>query len=192
MPEICRTPLEDTLLLMKDMGIKNVETFPFPTQPERNSIDAALHILTALGAVDKQKEITTLGRAMMHYPVGVRYAKMLVLALEKKEILGLMVGVISALTGRSPIIRPEELLMGGKKEEEEKEEEESSGWELRGLLTHRNPPVPREPAPLARRLVRRAVAAAAVRRVPPRALSVALLQAALPARKGAPSPPRSF
>lgn len=141
MPEICRTPLEDTLLLMKDMGIKNVETFPFPTQPERNSIDAALHILTALGAVDKQKEITTLGRAMMHYPVGVRYAKMLVLALEKKEILGLMVGVISALTGRSPIIRPEELLMGGKKEEEEKEEEEeeeeeeekkeeeSSGWE---------------------------------------------------------------
>ena len=117
MPEICRTPLEDTLLLMKDMGIKNVETFPFPTQPERNSIDAALHILTALGAVDKQKEITTLGRAMRHYPVGVRYAKMLVLALEKKEILGLMVGVISALTGRSPIIRPEELLMGGKKEE---------------------------------------------------------------------------
>ena len=108
MPEICRTPLEDTLLLMKDMGIKNVETFPFPTQPERNSIDAALHILTALGAVE--------------------------------EILGLMVGVISALPGRSPIIRPEELLMGGKKEEEEKEEEEeeeeeekkeeeSSGWE---------------------------------------------------------------
>ena len=201
MPEICRTPLEDTLLLMKDMGIKNVETFPFPTQPERNSIDAALHILTALGAVDKQKEITTLGRAMMHYPVGVRYAKMLVLALEKKEILGLMVGVISALTGRSPIIRPEELLMGGKKEEkeeeeeeeeEEKKEEESSGWELWSLLTHRNPPVPREPAPLARRLVRRAVAAAAVRRVPPRAFSVALLQAALPARKGAPSPPRSF
>ena len=88
--------------------------------------------------MDKQKEITTLGRAMMHYPVGVRYAKMLVLALEKKEILGLMVGVISALTGRSPIIRPEELLMGGKKEEkeeeeeeeeEEKKEEESSGWE---------------------------------------------------------------
>ena len=113
-----------------------------------------------------------------------------------------MVGVISALTGRSPIIRPEELLMGGKKEEkeeeeeeeeeEEKKEEESSGWELRGLLTHRNPPVPREPAPLARCLVRRIVAAAAVRRVPPRALSVALLQAALPARKGAPSPPRSF
>ena len=89
-PEICRTPLEDTLLLMKDMGIKNVETFPFPTLPEQGSIQAALQILVALGAVDKNKEISTLGRAMMKYPVGVRYAKMLVLAGEKKEILGLM------------------------------------------------------------------------------------------------------
>ena len=125
-PEICRTPLEDTLLLMKDMGIKNVETFPFPTLPEQGSIQAALQILVALGA-----EISTLGRAMMKYPVGVRYAKMLVLAGEKKEILGLMVGVIAALTGRSPIIRPEELMMRGKekKEEEEEEEEEEEGEE---------------------------------------------------------------
>lgn len=123
-PEICRTPLEDTLLLMKDMGIKNVETFPFPTLPEQGSIQAALQILVALGAVDKNKEISTLGRAMMKYPVGVRYAKMLVLAGEKKEILGLMVGVIAALTGRSPIIRPEELMMRGKEKKEEEEEEE--------------------------------------------------------------------
>ena len=125
-PEICRTPLEDTLLLMKDMGIKNVETFPFPTLPEQGSIQAALQILVALGAVDKNKEISTLGRAMMKYPVGVRYAKMLVLAGEKKEILGLMVGVIAALTGRSPIIRPEELMMRGKEKKEDQSINSSS------------------------------------------------------------------
>ena len=144
-PEICRTPLEDTLLLMKDMGIKNVETFPFPTLPEHGSIQAALQILVALGAVDKNKEISTLGRAMMKFPVGVRYAKMLVLAMEKREILELTVDVIAALTGRSPIIRPEELMMQGKEEKEEEEEEEekeeeekeeNSGWNVSvGLCT---------------------------------------------------------
>lgn len=143
-PEICRTPLEDTVLLMKDMGIKNIETFPFPTLPENGSISAAVGILKALGALHaKTGEISNLGKAMMKYPVGVRFAKMLVLAKDKKEILPFVVGVISALTGRSPIIRPEEVLMRGvpKKEgaeeepaeeqsddekEEEKEEEESS------------------------------------------------------------------
>ena len=40
-----------------------------------------------------------------------------------------MVGVIAALTGRSPIIRPEELMMRGKEKKEEEEEEEEEGEE---------------------------------------------------------------
>ena len=111
-PEVCRTPLEDTVLLMKDMGIKNVESFPFPTQPDATSLHAAVEILRALGAVDGSKdEITVLGKEMMKYPVGVRYAKMIVLARERENVLPLVVGIIAALTGRTPIIRPEELLM---------------------------------------------------------------------------------
>lgn len=132
-PEICRTPLEDTVLLMKNMGIKNIETFPFPSLPENGSISAAIEILKALGALNpRTKEISNLGKEMMKYPVGVRFAKMLVLAKDKKEVLPFVIGVICALTGRSPIIRPEELLMRGKSKEdedkkmekEEKEEEE--------------------------------------------------------------------
>lgn len=111
-PEVCRTPLEDTVLLMKDMGIKNVEAFPFPTQPDAASLHAAVEVLRALGAVDGAKdEITVMGKEMMKYPVGVRYAKMLVLARERENVLPLVVGIIAALTGRTPIIRPEELLM---------------------------------------------------------------------------------
>ena len=123
-PEICRSPLEDTLLFMKNMGIKNIESFPFPTLPEDGSISAALDILKALGAIDAQSGvITNLGKEMMKYPVGVRFAKMLVLAKDKKEVLPFVVGVISALTGRSPIIRPEEVLIRAKPSSKEEEEE---------------------------------------------------------------------
>ena len=93
-PEVCRTPLEDTVLLMKDMGIKNVEAFPFPTQPDAASLHAAVEVLRALGAVDGAKdEITVMGKEMMKYPVGVRYAKMLVLARERENVLPLVVGI---------------------------------------------------------------------------------------------------
>lgn len=121
-PEVCRTPLEDTVLLMKDMGIKNVESFPFPTQPDAASLHAAVEILRALGAVDGTKdEITVLGKEMMKYPVGVRYAKMIVLARERENVLPLVVGIIAALTGRTPIIRPEELLMRENRNENQTE-----------------------------------------------------------------------
>ena len=109
-PEICRTPLEDTVLLMKHMNIANIESFPFPSPPEKGSILAALSMLKALGALNDRNEISALGEEMMKYPVGVRYAKMVVLAQDRLEVLPLVVGIISALTGRSPIIRPEELL----------------------------------------------------------------------------------
>lgn len=124
-PEICRTPLEDTVLLMKDMGIKNVESFPFPTQPDAASLQVAIAVLRALGAVHGSgDDISVLGREMMKYPVGVRYAKMIVLAKERENVLPLVVGVIAALSGRTPIIRPEELLIRAKKSEENNEDDE--------------------------------------------------------------------
>lgn len=138
-PEICRTPLEDTVLLMKHMHIANIEGFPFPTSPGRDSILAALGVLKAIGAVRENDEISALGEEMMKYPVGVRYAKMVVVAQDTPAVLPLVIGVISALTGRSPVIRPEELLNRrlGKTEEskeeggEGEEEEEEDGTETK-------------------------------------------------------------
>lgn len=130
MPEICRTPLEDTVLLMKHMHIANIESFPFPSPPEKGSILAALSMLKALGAVNDHNEISAMGEEMMKYPVGVRYAKMVVLAQDKLEVLPLVVGVISALTGRSPIIRPEELLNRRLGRDESQENDSSSDSEV--------------------------------------------------------------
>ena len=128
-PEICRTPLEDTVLLMKHMNIANIESFPFPSPPEKGSILAALSMLKALGALNDRNEISALGEEMMKYPVGVRYAKMVVLAQYRLEVLPLVIGIISALTGRSPIIRPEELLNRRLGEEETGQEKDISSEE---------------------------------------------------------------
>ena len=120
-PEICRTPLEDTVLLMKHMRIANVENFPFPTMPEKDAISAAVTVLKAIGALTGKGDISALGEEMMKYPVGVRYSKMVVLAQDFPSVLPCVIGVICACSGRSPIIRPEELLnqrLGGKEEME--------------------------------------------------------------------------
>ncbi len=41
-PEITATPLEDVILQMKALGIKEIESFPFPTMPPRSSLLSAL------------------------------------------------------------------------------------------------------------------------------------------------------
>ena len=50
-PEILKTPLEDLILQMKSIGINNIESFPFPTSPEVQNMNAAIHLLVNIGAL---------------------------------------------------------------------------------------------------------------------------------------------
>jgi ATP-dependent RNA helicase DHX37/DHR1 len=50
-PEIARIPLEGTILHLKSMGIDDVARFPFPTPPDAVALQAALRLLTTLGAL---------------------------------------------------------------------------------------------------------------------------------------------
>ena len=121
---------------MKHMHIANVETFPFPTMPEKDAISAAVALLKAIGALTGKGEISALGEEMMKFPVGVRYSKMVVLAQDFPSVLPCIIGVICACSGRSPIIRPEEILnrrLGGKEEEaSESEKKNDEGEEMEG------------------------------------------------------------
>jgi hypothetical protein len=53
-PAILSTPLEDLLLQLKAMNIRDVESFPFPTQPSLLSLKKAQNMLIHLGALRSQ------------------------------------------------------------------------------------------------------------------------------------------
>ena len=93
LPEVITRPLEDVVLRMKSMHIRNVLNFPFPTPPDPQQIKAALKLLSDLGCIifDSNKmttstgrsistdesTITQLGQSCASLPLSVRYSKML-------------------------------------------------------------------------------------------------------------------
>ena len=49
-PEILKTPLDQTMLQLKSMGVEDLLRFPYVTQPPMSSIQASMKKLTILGA----------------------------------------------------------------------------------------------------------------------------------------------
>eukprot|EP01105_Mastigella_eilhardi_P022133 TRINITY_DN5427_c0_g1_i1.p1 TRINITY_DN5427_c0_g1~~TRINITY_DN5427_c0_g1_i1.p1 ORF type:complete len:1147 (-),score=286.91 TRINITY_DN5427_c0_g1_i1:12-2945(-) len=96
-PEISRTPVEDVVLQMKAMDIGHILSFPFPTPPERASIDAAQKLLTYLGALTPSGKITPLGKQLALLPVNPRLAKMLCLA-NDTDVMPWMVTIVASLS----------------------------------------------------------------------------------------------
>ena len=90
------------------MAIEKVTSFPFPTPPDRMTLSVAIKTLVNLGALTPQDHaITDLGRCMSEYPVGPRYAKMLLLAKPSgRRILELTIALVAALAGQAPFVRP--------------------------------------------------------------------------------------
>lgn len=50
-PEITKTPLEDLILQMKNIGINDIEKFPFPTKPPVRIMNTAIYLLLNIGAL---------------------------------------------------------------------------------------------------------------------------------------------
>jgi len=79
-PELLTMPIEDLVLYMKSMGVKNVCDFPFPTAPSQSALATAIVRLQQLGALDGNEKATPLGLFMSRFPLSVRWSKMLVVA----------------------------------------------------------------------------------------------------------------
>lgn len=74
-PEISRTPLEGVVLQLKSMGAP-VVNFPFPTPPDRESLQKAENLLSYLGALSTDGKVTKLGHELSLYPLNPRFARM--------------------------------------------------------------------------------------------------------------------
>ncbi|KAL6908720.1 pre-mRNA splicing factor ATP-dependent RNA helicase prp16 [Trichoderma evansii] len=81
-PEIQRTNLANTVLMLKSLGVKDLLDFDFMDPPPQDTISTSMFDLWALGALDNLGELTELGRKMSAFPMDPSLAKLLITAEE--------------------------------------------------------------------------------------------------------------
>ncbi|KAL7747311.1 hypothetical protein RI367_007365 [Sorochytrium milnesiophthora] len=77
-PEIQRTNLGSTVLLLKSLGINDLISFDFMDPPPAETLSRALEQLYALGALNDRGELTKLGRRMAEFPLDPMLSKTLI------------------------------------------------------------------------------------------------------------------
>ncbi len=96
-PEIQRTNLEDVVLYLKELKIKDVLGVDFLDQPDKFGLVEACKQLYLLGALDSDGEITVLGRQMAKIPVEPALARVLLAAAAAGDILEDVVTIVAML-----------------------------------------------------------------------------------------------
>ena len=106
-PEIRRSSLAGVILRMLQLGLGRIEDFPFLEPPDERAIADGWQQLAELGAVDKDRKLTTIGRQMARLPVDVKLARMLVAA-QQHRCLREMIVIAAFLGIQDPRERPPE------------------------------------------------------------------------------------
>jgi len=104
-PEILRTNLAGVILKMLAIGIKEVETFPFVDPPDYRHIKDGLMLLERLGAIDKHKQITSIGRLLAEFPIEPKLGRAIIAANDHGALEELLI-ISSALSIIDPRERP--------------------------------------------------------------------------------------
>ncbi len=106
-PEIRRTNLAAVILQMAQLRLGPVERFPFVDPPDRRQINDGYRLLQELGAMDRERHITPLGRRLARLPVDPRIGRM-ILEAERQGALREVMIIAAALTIQDPRERPVE------------------------------------------------------------------------------------
>jgi ATP-dependent RNA helicase DDX35 len=104
-PEILRTNLSSFILTLKALGVDNILGFDLMDIPSVDSLSHGLESLYALGAIDDNTSLTTLGFDMSSFPTDPRISRMLLESL-REECAREVAGVASALQVRSLFLTP--------------------------------------------------------------------------------------
>ncbi|GMK53866.1 hypothetical protein CspeluHIS016_0104520 [Cutaneotrichosporon spelunceum] len=104
-PEIQRTNLANTVLLLKTLGVKNLLEFDFMDPPPQDNIIQSMWQLWYMGALDNLGDLTEEGKAMSNFPMDPALGKMLIVA-EKNGCSAEMLTIVSMLSVPSVFYRP--------------------------------------------------------------------------------------
>lgn len=106
-PEIQRTNLSNTLLLLKSLGVEDLLKFPFIDPPPTQILMTSLFELWSIGALDNMGNLTKLGIQMAKFPLRPSLSKILLVAASNgcsKE----MISIVSMLSVPQVFYRPKE------------------------------------------------------------------------------------
>jgi pre-mRNA-splicing factor ATP-dependent RNA helicase DHX38/PRP16 len=106
-PEIQRTNLANTVLLLKSLGVRDLLDFDFMDPPPQDTITTSLFDLWALGALDNIGDLTRMGKMMTAFPMDPSLAKLIITSVEygcSEEMLT----IVSMLSVPSVFYRPKE------------------------------------------------------------------------------------
>lgn len=109
-PEIQRTNLANTVLLLKSLGVKDLLDFDFMDPPPQETITTSLFDLWALGALTNLGELTDLGRKMTSFPMDPSLAKLIIMSSSTYSCSEEMCTIVSMLSVPSVFYRPKERL----------------------------------------------------------------------------------
>ena len=77
-PEIQRCNLANVTLNLKASNVNDVVNFDFMDRPSKDSLIQALHELYVLEALDREQNLTKLGREMSCFPLDPKFSKVLI------------------------------------------------------------------------------------------------------------------
>jgi len=104
-PEILRSNLADVILRMIAFRIGDIRDFPFIEPPAERAIRSGFELLIQLGALDREHNLTPVGRKLAHLPVDPTVARMLIEANREGSIREVLV-IASGLSIQDPRERP--------------------------------------------------------------------------------------
>ena len=106
-PEILRSSLAGVILRMKSLHLGDVEDFPFLEAPAPRMIADGYQLLTELGAVDDERQLTPSGSELAKLPLDPKIGRM-ILAARERGCLKEMLVIAAALSVQDPRDRPQE------------------------------------------------------------------------------------
>ena len=104
-PEIQRTNLANTVLLLKSLGVVDLLQFHFMDPPPQDNILNSLYQLWILGALDHTGALTSLGRQMAEFPLDPPQCQMLIIACQMDCSAEILI-IVSMLSVPSIFYRP--------------------------------------------------------------------------------------
>ena len=104
-PEILRTNLSSVILQMTALKLGDIEDFPFVEPPEDKMIRDGKTSLHEVNALDKEGQLTPMGRKLAKIPTDPKLARML-LAADKLNCLNEVSIIVSALSIQDPREKP--------------------------------------------------------------------------------------
>ncbi len=106
-PEILRTNLAAVILQMLHLRLGQIEDFPFIEAPDGKAISDGFNLLQELSAVNRENQLTPLGRQLARLPIDPRLGRMLLEGTHQGSLQEVLI-IASALSVQDPRERPPE------------------------------------------------------------------------------------